>query len=113
MKDRGFFPFPLIFLCPVRLPFPHPAALSRTLIALLVDDLYPGVEPGLNMIGNTERPGRGLVDQHLDTRGEILGVAGIGGDVLLRQNTLEPLAVVDNTLSPQANASSTALEQAS
>jgi ribosomal protein L31 len=29
------------------------------------------------------------------------------------RNTLEPLAVVDNTLSPQANASSTALEQAS
>ena len=108
----GFLPVSLIFLCPVRLPFPHPAALSRTLIALLVDDLYPGVEPGLNMIGNTERPGRGLVDQHLDTRGEILGGAGIGGDSCGR-NTLEPLAVVDNTLSPQANASSTALEQAS
>ena len=81
----GFLPVSLIFLCPVRLPFPHPAALSRTLIALLVDDLYPGVEPGLNMIGNTERPGRGLVDQRPDARGEILGVAGIGGDVLLRQ----------------------------
>ena len=109
----GFLPVSLIFLCPVRLPFPHPAALSRTLIALLVDDLYPGVEPGLNMIGNTERPGRGLVDQRPDARGEILGVAGIGVTCSCGRNTLEPLAVVDNTLSPQANASSTALEQAS
>ena len=109
----GFLPVSLIFLCPVRLPFPHPAALSRTLIALLVDDLYPGVEPGLNMIGNTERPGRGLVDQHLDTRGEILASPGSGVTCSCGRNTLEPLAVVDNTLSPQANASSTALEQAS
>ena len=100
----GFLPVSLIFLCPVRLPFSHLAALSRTLIALLVDDLYPGVEPGLNMIGNTERTGRGLVDQHLDTRGVTCSCG---------RNTLEPLAVVDNTLSPQANASSTALEQAS
>ena len=81
----GFLPVSLIFLCPVRLPFSHLAALSRTLIALLVDDLHPCVEPGLNVIGNTERPGRGLVDQRPDARGEILGVAGIGGDVLLRQ----------------------------
>lgn len=109
----GFLPVSLIFLCPVRLPFPHPAALSRTLIALLVDDLYPCVEPGLNMIGNTERPGRGLVDQHLDTRGEILGVAGIGGDVLLRQKHAGTVGGCGQHLEPAANASSTALEQAS
>ena len=103
----------LIFLGSVRLLSLHPAALSRALIAFLVDDLHPCVEPGLNVVGDTERPGRWLVDQRLDARGEILGIAGSGVTCSCGRNTLEPLAVVDNTLSPQASASSTALEQAS
>ena len=81
----GVLPVFLIFLGSVRLLSLHPAVLSRALIAFLVDDLHPCVEPGLNVIRDTERPGRGLVDQRLDARGEILGIAGIGGDVLLRQ----------------------------
>ena len=76
----GGLPVFLIFLGSVRLLSLHPAVLSRTLIAFLVDDLHPCVEPGLNVVGDTERPWRGLVDQRLDARGEILGIAGISGN---------------------------------